>query len=394
MADLCREFGISRKTGYKLQERFERLGAAGLEDQSRRPHRAARQTSEAVADLLVRARKAHPSWGPRKLRVWLEKRHPGVLLPSASTIGDLLSRRGLVQPRRRRPGIYPYPERLRQVEAPNQVWCIDYKGQFRLGNGQYCYPLTVSDKFSRYLFACDGFEHIETEEARAVLEELFMQYGLPEAIRSDNGPPFASKGLFGLSRLSAWWLKLGIVAERIEPSHPEQNGRHERMHRTLKAETTRPAANTLLQQQERFDEFVYRYNHERPHEALGQRPPKEVYEPSRRVMSKPSIVLEYPLHDDVRRVDRGGHVQILRRRNASVFLTAALAGEHVGLRELDEDVWLLSYANLDLGWVDLGTMCFHRADQQDLPERFRNEDLPSSDSNKEPEPKVLPMSPV
>ena len=379
MTELCLEFGISRKTGYKLKERYRTLGGMGLIDASRRPHHMPRQTAEAIRQLVIEARLRHPTWGPRKLRAWLCGKQPGLELPSPTTIGQIVSRAGLVTARRRRPRMAPYTLPLCPADAPNVVWCADYKGQFRLGHGGYCYPLTVTDQFSRYLLACEGFESIDGRLARIVFEELFAAHGMPQTIRTDNGAPFASRGLFGLSRLSAWWLKLGIIPERIEPAHPEQNGRHERMHRTLKAETTRPAAATLLQQQERFDAFVHSFNHERPHEALGQRPPHLLYTPSSRPASA-STLLDYPLHDDVRTVDGEGHIRLLRgRRSPSVFLSSALAGERVGLRELPEGAWLISYATLDLGYFDLNERRFFPADR---PRSNVGTDQPS------------PMSPV
>lgn len=355
MVDLCAEFGISRKTGYKLKDRYELLGPVGLYDVSRRPHRTPSQTPVAVQQLVIEGRQAHPTWGPKKLRPWLMKKHPGVQVPCSTTIGDILARRGLVTRQRRKPCLSEYTAPLQRAENPNDVWGADYKGQFRLGNGSYCYPLTVSDQFSRYLLACEGFEAINGDQARAVFEDLFAANGLPRVIRTDNGPPFASRGVLGLSRLSAWWLKLGIVPERIAPAHPEQNGRHERMHRTLKAETTRPSGHNLLQQQERFDLFTWSFNHERPHEALNQQPPAQVYQASPRRMPA-TRPLDYPLHDEVRFVARSGHIQLFRRQ--AVYLSAALAGERVGLRELESGLWLVSFVNTSLGWIDPSTKRF------------------------------------
>lgn len=365
MVDLCREYGISRKTGYKFKERFERLGPVGLYDLPRTPKHVVRRTSDAIRERLLETRRAHPSWGPHKLKAWLTEREVGVSWPSTTTIGEILSRAGLVAGRRRRRVTVPLGEKLRVAEGPNDLWCADYKGQFRLGNGRYCYPLTVTDQASRYILGCEAFEGIDGERARLVFEDLFARHGLPVAIRTDNGAPFASRGLFGLSRLSAWWLKLGIVPERIAPARPEQNGRHERMHRTLKAETTRPAGANLLQQQERFDSFVWTFNHERPHEALGQRPPSTVYQPSPRTLSATPAALDYPLHDEVRTVAKSGHVRILRtRRQSSFFLSTALAGERIGIRELEDGRWLLSFATLDLGWVDPVSRVFHPVDHE------------------------------
>lgn len=362
MSDLCKEFGISRKTGYKLKERYERLGPEGLFDGHRAPQKIPHRTAGPIRELLIETRKAHPTWGARKLREVILRSQPEVGLPAASTITEILLRAGLVEKRRRRRRPSSPPTGRVEVNEPNDMWCTDYKGEFRLGNGRYCYPLTITDQVSRYILACEGFERIETDAARAVFEQLFKKYGLPKAMRSDNGAPFASRGLFGLSRLSAWWLKLGIILDRIEPGHPEQNGRHERMHRTLKAETTRPAGVTLLAQQERFDLFVEQFNHERPHEALDQGTPADLYRVAPRTWSSISGELEYPLHDDVRVVSRGGHVRILRQRKSHVFLSAALAGERVGLRELSDGRLLLTFVNLDLGWVDPATLRFASAE--------------------------------
>ena len=263
MTDLCREYGISRKTGNKFKARFDRLGAAGLADRSRAPRVIPHKTPPELMEIILAERRDHPSWGPRTLKDVLERRlgHP---LPSHSAIGTALVKAGLTVPRRRRRRHAPQPTLLRQVAAPNEVWCIDYKGQFRLGDRTQCYPLTLSDQFSRYVLACEGMAAISDESAREVCAEVFLEWGLPAAMRSDNGPPFASTGLAGLTRLSAYLLRLGIELERIRPAHPEENGRHERMHRTLKAETTRPARANLLQQQERFDDWTHEFNHERP----------------------------------------------------------------------------------------------------------------------------------
>jgi putative transposase len=289
-----------------------------------------------------------------------------VVLPAPSTVGDLLRQHGLVEPRRRRRSTTPYPSGLTQAQAANDVWCADYKGQFRLGNGKYCYPLTITDRHSRFLLACEGLEAARGDATTAVFDAVFRQYGLPKVIRTDNGTPFASHALLGLSRLSVHWLRLGIRPERIEPAHPEQNGQHERMHRVLKEETTRPTARNLLAQQERFDRFVEEYNHERPHEALDQRPPGMFYQPSgRRFVTDPAEP-EYPLHDERRRVGATGHLP-LGRRNRRCFLTEALAGEYVGLRELDDRLWLVSFTELDLGVIDVKACRFTPADPDTRP---------------------------
>jgi transposase InsO family protein len=366
MSDLCTEYGISRKTGYKFKSRFAELGPAGLYDLPRTPLRSPLRTPDEIRELLFGLKGEFPSWGPKKLLSVLQDRHPGVAFPSVTTAGTILKRAGLTTVKRRRRssgGLASTP--LTVAEAPNDVWASDYKGQFRLGNGIYCYPLTITDDLSRLILGCEGFECIDTGPAMTVFEDRFFSYGLPWIIRTDNGAPFASRGLLGLTRLSAYWLKQGIVHERIQPGHPEQNGRHERMHRTLKQETTRPAAANLLAQQERFDAFVATYNEQRPHEALDQRPPASAYTPSPRKPRARDFQLEYPLHDDARRVDATGFVRILGRRR-SVYLTPALANERVGIRELDNGWLLVTYASLDLGWLDPATDRFHPADAEGL----------------------------
>jgi putative transposase len=364
MVDLCRECGISRKTGYKLWRRFQKEGPRGLFDRSRAPERVPNRTSDEVRALLLEVRKDHPTWGPRKILGWLEGKHAGVVLPAPSTVGDLLRQHGLVQPRRRRRSTSPYAPGLTQPNGANDVWCADFKGQFRLGSGAYCYPLTITDRHSRFLLACEGLEGTRGDSTAAVFDSVFQQFGLPTVIRTDNGTPFASNALLGLSRLSVRWLRLGIRPERIEPAHPEQNGQHERMHRVLKAETTRPAAKNMLQQQERFDRFVEEYNHDRPHEALGQRPPGMLYQPSpRRFVAEPAEP-QYPLHDERRRVGATGHLP-LGRRNRRCFLTEALAGEYVGLREFDDRLWLVSFMELDLGVIDVKNCRFTAANSSE-----------------------------
>jgi transposase InsO family protein len=357
MVDLCREYGISRKTGHKIWVRFQADGLRGLEDRRRTPERIPHRTSPELRAVLVKARKAHPSWGPRKLKAWLEEKQKGITLPSANTIGYWLKREGLVKarPRRRTPGLVP--SELTRATAPNDVWCVDFKGQFQLGNGQYCYPLTITDLYSRFLIACTALEGTKTEPARWAFEEAFREYGLPRIIRSDNGCPFASTGMAGLSSLSVFWLRLGIRPERIEPGCPEQNGQHERMHLTLKVETTRPAAANALQQQERFDGFRVEFNEERPHEALGQKPPASVFVPSERRWTGELPELRYPLHDLTRPVGDNGTVCM---RGHQYVLSQALAGELVGLRELDPGRWLVTFMSLDLGYLDEREKRFER----------------------------------
>jgi transposase InsO family protein len=350
VVDLCHEFGISRKTAYKLKERYEELGARGLFDRSRAPRTIPHRTSREVETLLVDARKAHPTWGPKKLRASLLRQSPELKLPSASTVGDVLKRRGLITPRKRRRSTMPHGSPLRTAAAPNDIWCADFKGQFRLGSGRYCYPLTITDRFSRYLIRCEALEGTHVETAIAVFDQAFREFGLPTVIRTDNGCPFAAPGLWGLSKLSARWLRLGIWPERIQPAHPEQNGQHERMHLVLKQETTRPAGDNFLQQQERFDTFIEQYNFDRPHEALGQRPPADYFAKSSRQLPDKLPEPEYPMHDVVRKVNRMGDVRMSKRNR--FFLSGVLADEHVGMREIDDGRWLVSFMQLDLGHYD------------------------------------------
>jgi len=295
-------------------------------------------------------KRKHPTWGSKKLRTELERQDPEVKWPARSTIDALLKRNGLVEPRKRRRQAKPSPTPLGEATDVNEIWCADYKGQFRLGNGQYCCPLTITDQHSRFIIGCEGFSRISTEEAQESFMHAFRRYGVPRAIRTDNGPPFASQGLRGWSRLSVWWLRLGIELQRIQPGKPQQNGRHERMHRTLKAETTRPAAYGLLSQQERFDDFVTVFNTQRPHEALGQRRPSDLYRKASRSLPASLPEPKYPFHDDVRKVTTGGHVVLSRRCRA--FVSAALVGQLVGLREEDDGRWLISFMETDLGHLD------------------------------------------
>lgn len=337
MTELCERYGVSRKTGYKWAQRYGQEGPSGLEDRSRAPQRRPQQTSFEVGTALLELRRRYPRWGPRKLRAWLERHHPEVSLPAASTIGDLLKRHGLVEPRRCRRR--PLPPRAPRVESlsANEVWSSDFKGQFRLGNGRWCYPLTVSDGYSRYLLGCEGLESPSGSASRRVFERLFREYGLPQAILTDNGSPFAAAhSLSRLSRLSVWWIKLGIRPVLIQPGRPDQNGRHERMHRTLKAETTRPPGAEAVEQQERFEEFRRTYNEQRPHEALGQATPAQFYEPSKRPYPSRLAPWEYPGHFEVRTVRTAGEI---KWRGSLLYVSEVLGGELIGLEEVDEAQW-------------------------------------------------------
>lgn len=348
MSALCREFGISRPTGYKFFNRYKDLGLEGLEDRSRRPYRHANKLPFQVERAILAIKHKRPTWGAPTIRDKLIKDIPMIKPPAKSTIHAVLDRHGLVKRRkRRRHKAEGTP--LSHAHAPNGLWCADYKGEFMLGNKRYCYPLTITDYHSRFLLACEGLESTKSPFAFAVFEQVFKDYGVPEAIRTDNGVPFASpNALFGLSRLSVWWLRLGIRIERIAPGHPEQNGRHERMHLTLKRDATKPASFSLLQQQSRFDDFMEIYNNDRPHQALGGRYPGELYTPSPKAYRPPEEP-EYPFHDRTIRVTRCGRICIGHRK---VNLSTVFAGQVVGIREVDDKIWLVSFMNYDLGYFD------------------------------------------
>jgi putative transposase len=348
MAGLCREFGISRKTGYKIFRRYRDYGLDGLTDRSRRPYRQASQLPFQVESRIVQLKQEHPSWGAPKIREKLRRMELGVQTPAISTVHAVLDRHGLVTRRRRhRPRAQGTP--LSQPLQPNDLWCADYKGEFMLADHRYCYPLTVSDFASRYLLACDALSSTAESFAFVVFERAFKDFGLPRAIRTDNGVPFACpRALFGLSKLSVWWLRLGIEIERIRPGHPQQNGRHERMHLTLKKEATRPAARNLLQQQARFDAFIDYYNQERPHQALGMRCPAELYTPSARPY-RGLEDLDYPFHDHAHIVTRCGRLCFGRRK---INLSTVFAGQKVGVKEVSDRIWLVSFMHYDLGYFD------------------------------------------
>ncbi len=370
MAPLCREFGISRKTGYKIFDRYKDCGVQGLTDRSRRPYRHANQLPLVVEKAIVALKREYPSWGAPKIRERLRRRCPEWQRPAISTVHAVLDRHGLVTRGRRR-RVRLQGTALSQPTAPNDLWCADYKGEFMLADRRYCYPLTVTDFASRYLIACEGLSTTKEQYAFTVFERVFTEFGLPHAMRTDNGVPFASAhALYGLSKLSVWWLRLGIRLERITPGHPEQNGRHERMHLTLKREATKPAARNVLQQQARFDTFVDQYNTERPHEALAMRVPADVYAPSSRPY-RGLTALEYPLHDWTATVTTCGRICY---RGRKVNVSQVFAGQVVGVRQTGERIWLVTFMDYDLGYFD--------------DETCRLEPIENPFG-----PKVLPMSP-
>jgi len=350
MTEVCREFGISRKTGYKIFTRYKEQGSEALNDRCRRPVRYANQLPAQIEGLIVRCKHEKPHWGARKIRELLVRRlDQDIRVPAKSTVHAVLHRHGLVKgigrPRYRASGTT-----LSAGETPNALWCADFKGEFRLGNGQYCYPLTVTDHASRYLLLCEALESTREDPAITAFEQLFRQRGLPQAIRSDNGVPFASRSaLFGLSKLSVWWLRLGIGIERIKPGRPQQNGRHERMHLTLKKEATRPPGMNSLQQQALFDAFVQEFNSERPHEALAMKTPEQLYSASPRPYNG-LPELSYPLHDREVLVTACGRICMHRKR---VNVSTVMAGQKLGIKEVDEGIWIVSFMHYDLGFIDL-----------------------------------------
>ena len=371
MAVLCEEFGISRKTGYKIYERYQEVGVRGLADRSRRPHRHANQLPLVVEKTIVQLKREYASWGAPKIRERLKQRYPNIACPAISTVHAVLDRHGLVtvRRRRRRPRLTGTPRS--EPTTANALWCADYKGEFLLANRRNCYPLTITDYASRYLIACEALSTTKERYAFGVFERAFQDFGLPDAIRTDNGVPFASAhALYGLSKLAVWWLRLGIRLERIAPGHPEQNGRHERMHLTLKTEATRPASANVLQQQGRFDAFVHRYNVERPHQALDMNTPASRYAPSARPY-RGVEELEYPFHDWTAVITHCGRICYQRRK---INVSQVFGGQKVGVKQVGEHIWLVTFMDYDLGYFDDETC------------RLEPIDNPFG-------PKLLPMSP-
>jgi putative transposase len=349
MIELAAQYAITPKTGYKWLERYTAEGPFGLCDRVRRPKHSPLATDPALVDAIVALRQRHPRWGPKKLLAILRGRHPRVEWPARSTVCGLLKARGLVRPRRRQASRISAPSHLTPITHPNHVWTTDFKGEFRTGDRAYCYPLTLRDGFSRFVLCCDALSGRTTAATRRRFERAFAEYGLPERIRSDNGGPFASPGLGGLSQLSVWWIRLGIIPERIAPGHPEQNGSHEQFHSVLKADTARPPAATIAAQQRRFVRFCAEYNHVRPHEALRDQPPASCYTASRHSLPSRLPAVEYPGHLEVRLVSSNGCVSW---KCAPLFVATALAGEYVAFEEVDDGIWTLHFATLALARYD------------------------------------------
>ena len=349
MTELCQHYEIARETGYVWLRRYQAMGLEGLKEKSRARQQHGNQTPEETEEMVLDVREAHMSWGPRKLKRVLERDEPGRKWPAASTIGEMLKREGLVVARRKRHKTPAYTEPLAHADGANRVWCADFKGWFRTGDGERIDALTITDAHSRYLLRCQAVDKMDTERVQAIFEAAFREYGLPEAIRTDNGAPFASRALAGLSRLAVWWMKLGIVPERIEAGHPEQNGRHERMHRTLKQETAMPAAANRRAQQRAMDKFRAEYNQVRPHEALGMETPAAVYQVSARRFPTVLPQVEYPETMLVYTVQQKGH---LRWKKHDVFVSEVLWGERIGLLPLDQHCYTVYFAQFPIARFD------------------------------------------
>lgn len=346
---LCQRYGISRKTGYKLVERYQLHGAEGLEERSRRPRTQPAQLSYAMQQSIIELRRrGRQELGPKKIQALLKRRHPEQATPSRTTIYNVLKRAGLIPPHRQRRRVAPAAP-PRNASVPNELWSADFKGQFLTRDGRWCYPLTVMDHASRYLLGCQALPGPRLEQTQAVFKDLFRQYGLPQRLRTDNGVPFATTACGGLSRLSVWWIRLGILPERIKPGRPQQNGRHERMHRTLKLAVTRPPAAHARAQQHCFDGFCQEYNTLRPHEALQQQTPASVYTASSRPYPERLPELVYPDHLGLRRVCSSGLVYWRRR---AIYVGYLLAGEPVGLEQIDDSVWTVYFGPVRLGQFD------------------------------------------
>lgn len=352
-AEICNQFNISRKTGYKWLKRYNLDPEHGLCDLSRRPHICPHQTSKDLVEEILRIRRQHSTWGPKKILALLIRRTKKRGLPAVSTIADIIKRNGLVEKRKRRvkrshPGC---PMTI--AKQPNQIWAADYKGQFKMLNGRYCFPLTVSDLHSRFILECNAQRAVSFKETKKCFTKLFREYGLPERIRTDNGVPFASSAIARLSKLSVWWIKLGIYPELIEPGEPQQNGKHERMHRTLKAETTYPPQMNLSKQQKQFDTFVKEFNFIRPHESLGQKTPSTFYKTSNRKFPENLPDYEYPGYFEVRKVSKNGG---LRWNGERVSISHTLIHENIGFEMIDEGIYNVYLCNIIIGRFDERTM--------------------------------------
>ena len=350
MSELCARYGVSRRIGYKWLARYDAEGRPGLQDRSRAPHQCPHRIPKAVEALLLKERQAHPFWGARKLLKVLSTRFPKIeRWPAASTAADLLARHGLVQKRRRR-RLSVHPGVVRPTTAaPNDLWTADFKGEFRTGNSLYCYPLTIADQHTRFLLDCRGLLSTKTVTAKPVFERTFREYGLPVAMRTDNGVPFATQAIHGLSSLNVWWMQLGIVHQRIRPGCPQENGAHERMHRTLKRQAIKPVRANCAAQQRNFDAFQHEYNTERPHERLNQETPASVYHKSPRPYPDRLPIPEYPGHFLVKKITTGG---TFRFRDRLLYLANAMVDQHIGLEDTDDGIWAIHFNTVLLATFD------------------------------------------
>ena len=350
MAPLCKEFGISRVTGQKIFDRYQLHGIKGIYNRSRAPNKHPNQVPFEIEQLIVQMKKERPCWGAPKLREIISRKHPSVKLPATSTIHCILDRHGLVNKQKRRNKVFKATASYLSVpKYPNDLWCTDFKGQLRLKNNNYCFSLTLTDAVSRFIISCEALSGTAEDPCFPIFEEIFQEYGLPDAMRSDNGGPFAcSNALWSMSRLSIWWIRLGIKIERIEPGNPQQNGRHERMHRTLKLEAASPSATNLLQQQEKFDHFVEQFNNERPHQALDMKCPAEIYSKSK-VPYKGLPDVSYPGYDSTILITNCGRICFKRMK---INLSKAFANQPVGLKEIDSGIWQVDFMAYTLGYFD------------------------------------------
>jgi transposase InsO family protein len=355
VSDLCREFGVSRPTGYRWINRYKEVGPEGLLDLSRRPHGCSHATPAATENAILALRSRYPSWGARKLKARLEKLEPGTEWPAASTFGNILNRAGLTSPKRKKRRTTPYSEPFSEVTAPNQLWCMDFKGYFSTADGSRCDPFTITDAHSRYLIRCQIVSRMDLSQVRAVCDAAMREYGMPARIRTDNGAPFAGTGLLGLSKLSLGWMKMGIAHERIQPGRPQQNGRHERMHRTLKEDTTQPPALTLRLQQKKFDRFRQMFNHERPHEGLNNETPGSLYRASSTMFPRTLIEYVYPKGFLTRRVNNSGDISWHKDR---VFISEVFRFEDLGFELVAEDFYRVFFREIEIGEFDVEALRF------------------------------------
>ncbi len=350
MTDLCNEFGISRTTGYKYLNVYRGEGIDGLKDKSRAPHRQNKEWDKHTVQIIINCRQEHPSWGPEKILAKLKvKLHKRKNWPCVATVGKILKRNGLVEGKKKRVRQAVKTQPLAHALGPNDVWCADYKGHFTVGDGKRCDPLTVTDAYSRFLLACKIVRKMDTFNAKELFKNLFQEYGMPDAIRTDNGTPFAAQSIGGLSELSVWWMKLGIRLERIDPGKPSQNGRHERMHRTLKHETALPPRSSLQAQQVAFDDFRDEYNFERPHAALDNKYPSHLYHMSEREYPGEVGELYYPTNMEVKTVSDMGRIYY---GSFSIFISGALKGENIGLEEIDDRHYRIYFCDSIIGILD------------------------------------------